>query len=272
MRYTLAKADLPGTIDQLAALNRISHAPVERLMAALGGVISSEAQVDEAVAALRPHPVLYEPFLRGFSTAAKPAPLVVRLVRALPRDVVAAGEIRRLAIAQMVRVHAYAEARRLWADAARPDAKDLVHSPDFSDSRRPPPFNWSLVANDTGAAERLPGGGISVDYFGRAPGPLVSQLLTLAPGRYVATLSYRTASGQPGMIGLSAGCADVPVALGEVPLLGKPGTDATVKLGFVVPAAGCEGQMLAVTGRAAEARDAQQTVLVRLDLEREAGQ
>lgn len=265
MRHAVGTGDLGRAIDQLAVLNRLNSAMVAQLMLALGKAIRTERQVDEAVAALKPHPELYRPFMTGFAGAGKPAALVVRLVPQLPASALADSEVRGLAIQQMVAAEAFAEARRLW-DAGS-GTRGLVHSPDFADVKAPPPFNWQLSANSTGAAERQPGGGVAVDYYGRSPGPLVAQLLTLAPGSYGATLRYRTDSGVPGALGLELRCTG-GVVLAQRPLEAKAGVDATARLDFAVPLAGCKGQTLSVVGRVQEARDPQAAVLTRLDVAR----
>ena len=264
MRHAVGTGDLKRAIEQLAVLNRLNSKLVGELMLALGKAIGSERQVDEAVAALRPHPELYRPFMTGFAAAEKPAALVVRLVPQLPSAALADREVRRLAIKEMVSAQAFAEARRLWGDATA--SRGLVHSPDFADTKAPPPFNWELAANSTGAAERQPQGGIAVDYYGRTPGSLVSQLLTLAPGTYTAMLRYRTDSGEPGALALQVGCAGGGAMLAQRPLEGRAGRETVMPLTFTVPPAGCRGQLLTVAGRVQEARDPQAVVLTRLDL------
>lgn len=266
MRHAVGTGDLKRAIDQLAVLNRLTSPMVAQLMLALGKAIRSEGQIDEAVAALKPHPELYRPFMTGFAGAGKPAALVVRLVPQLPPAALADPEVRRLAIQQMVAAEAFAEARRLWDTGS--SGRGLVHSPDFADTKAPPPFNWQLSANSTGAAERQPAGGVAVDYYGRAPGPLVTQLLTLPPGRYSATLRYRTDSGVPGALGLEFRCTGGGGALAQRPLDGKTGVDAAARIDFTIPPTGCKGQTLSVVGRVQEARDPQSAVLARVDVTR----
>ncbi|MGH6785621.1 MAG: hypothetical protein ACREBO_02225 [Novosphingobium sp.] len=269
MRHAVGAGDLKRAIDQLAVLDRLNSQMVAQLMLALGKAIRSERQVDEAVAALGPHPELYRPFMTGFAGAQKPASLVVRLVPQLPPAALADSEIRRLAVAEMVRAEAFAEARRLW-DAGS-GKRALVHSPDFADAKAPPPFNWELATDSTGAAERQAGGGISVDYYGRDPGPLVAQLLTLAPGSYTAALRYRTDSGAPGALGLQVRCAASDAPLAVRALDASAGADAVATIVFTVPAQGCRGQSLSVVGRVQEARDPQAALLTRLDVTRGTG-
>jgi len=209
--------------------------------------------------------------MRGFKLAQQPAELTVRLVSRLPKSALADPEVRRSAIDQMVEVRAFAEARALWGTGTG-KAAGPVHSPDFSDTKAPPPFNWTFVENTSGAAERDRGGGVLVDYYGRAPGLLVSQLLTLSPGTHTARLEYMTQGGTPGSTVLQLACAGSPDKLALIPLDGKPGAERTASLTFTVPAEGCGGQTLAIAGRVQERRDPQTLHAKRLDVVAGGGQ
>ncbi|MFM6933007.1 MAG: hypothetical protein ACKOUT_12280 [Novosphingobium sp.] len=263
MRHALGTGDLSGAVGHIAVLNRLTSGVTEQLMPGLGAAIGSEKQVDEAVAALAPHPELLEPFLKGFSAKPKPAALSSRLVQRLPRSSFADPEVRRQAVRLLISAQAFAQARALWG--AGVGAGGLVHSPDFSDRKAPPPFNWDLRANATGAAERDPAGGLAIEYFGRTPGPLVSQLLTLAPGTYQARLDYRTLGGTPGALGLQMACAGKDLRIFDQPMTGAAGSGQALMVTFTVPP-GCPGQLLAITGRAQESRDPQQALVQKLNV------
>ncbi len=261
MRHALGTGDLRGAVDHIAVLNRLNSGVNEQLMPGLGAAIRSEKQVDEAVAALAPHPELIEPFLRGFSAKAKPAALSTRLIQRLPSTSFADPAVRRQSIRLLISAQAFSQARQLWGGGT----SGLIHSPDFSDTSAPPPFNWDLRAKSTGAAERDPAGGLAIDYFGRAPGLLVSQLLTLTPGTYKARLDYRTLGGLPGALGLQLTCAGKDLRVFDQPLTGAAGSNQALMLTFTVPQ-GCPGQQLAIVGRAQESRDSQQVRVQRLDV------
>ncbi len=263
MRHALGTGDLNGAVGHIAVLNRLTNGVTEQLMPGLGAAIRSEQQVDEAVAALAPHPELLEPFLKGFSAKAKPAALSTRLVQRLPRSSFADPAVRRQAIRLLISAQAFTQARGLWGTGN--GSSGLIHSPDFSDTKAAPPFNWDLRADSTGAAERDPAGGLAIDYFGRTPGPLVSQLLTLAPGTYKARLDYRTTGGTPGALGLLMTCAGKNLRVFDQPLTGTAGASQALVVTFTVPQ-GCPGQQLAIAGRVQESRDSQQALVQKLDV------
>jgi len=264
MRHAVATGDLGGAIDQIAALNRLNGA-TEQLMLGVGQAINTPKLVDEAATALRPHPELFNPFLRGFTSARKPRDIAIRMVTSLPPSAMQDEVVRRMAIRELVRVQAFAEARRLWGSAVQ--SAGLVHSPDFTDTKAPPPFNWDVTADETGAAERIAGGGVSLDYFGRTPGPLVSQLLTLAPGSYRAKIVYRSESGTPGALGLQVRCVGQDANLIDRPLDARIGVNQALTVPFSV-SAGCAGQLLSLAGRVRETRESQQATVKSVEIER----
>jgi hypothetical protein len=268
LRHALGTNQLTPAIEQLAMLNRLNPGAIEQLMAALGQTIATERQAIDAVDALRPYPELYRPFLRGFLTAAKEPKLAIALVTRLPADTFTDPQVRSSAIQVMVRAQAFAAARALWGVGLGKDKGALVHSPEFADRRAPPPFNWALTVDETGAAEPGKAGGLDVIYYGRQPGTLVRQLLTLGPGTYTARVEYRTLSGQPGAIGLELRCAGADQAFALRPLDAKVEAEADAAVTFTVPAQGCSGQMLSLVGRALEERRQQEMTVRRLDVVR----
>jgi hypothetical protein len=94
-------------------------------------------------------------------------------------------------LAGLVEAGQYQKARAVWADVShvRLDPRTLIFDPDFSRSDAPPPFNWALTSSTVGLAERRPGGGLHVIYYGQEDGVLASQLLVLPPGAYRLTMS-----------------------------------------------------------------------------------
>lgn len=261
MRRAIAVGDLRGAVDQIAGLSQLNSEAAGVLLIGLGKALRSPAQLDEAMAGLKGHPELYKPFFGGFKQTPRDRALMTRAVAALPPAALADRELRAMAIDAMIDAGAFTQARAMWGAGKDGTGKGLVHSPDFADAKAPPPFNWELAVDETGAAERNPAGGLTVDYYGRRPGPLVSQLLTLRPGAYVATARYATLGGVPGALALGVACAGKGPVLASAPLAAKAGPEQVLRLSFTVPATGCGGQVIAVSGRVQEMRDAQQASL-----------
>jgi hypothetical protein len=265
LRHAVGTGNLTQAIEELAVMNRLTGGIADKLMPAVGMAVRDVRQASDAAAALGPHPELLESFLKGFAQSPKGPDVSIALVTRLPRTALFDPEVRDAAIAELVHAQAFTEARALWG-AGIGGGNGLVHSADFADSIASPPFNWALQENTSGVAERAKGGGLSVDYYGRVPGPLVSQLLTMPPGRFKAHIEYRTESGSPDALGLQLQCVGNDSLIFVQPLSAKPGLLQVLTVTFSVPVAGCKGQYLTVAGRVQESRDPQAVWVRRLDV------
>lgn len=270
LRHAVGAGNITEAIGEIAILTRLTSGATDKLMAAIGTSITNERQADDAVAALSSHPELFGPFLIGYAQGAKPAPLSVYLVTRLPRAALTDPHVRDIAVSLLISAQAFGEARKLWG--AAPGKAALINNPDFAKTTSHPPFDWTLFENATGVAERAPQGGLSVAYYGREPGVIASQLLTLAPGRYKARLEYRTEGGTPGALGMGIRCAGGANTLFNQPLSGKIGIVQFLTITFAVPAKGCTGQIVSISGRVQDSRDPQQATFRRLDVTQERAQ
>lgn len=268
LRHEIGAGNTAGAINEIGVLNRLSKGAADKMISGLGQAIRSEKQVDEAVGALKRHPELFAPFLAGFTKQTKPQALSVRMIGSIPKSALADPAVRELAVKELVRGGAFGEARRIWGGTSA--EANPVYSPDFTDAAAPPPFNWDVLANDTGVAERRPSGGLELDYYGRHPGPLVTQLVTLAPGAYQARIEYRTTSGSPGAIAVQLTCPNGGPTLLSQPLDAPVGRDQVLLVRFGIAQGACAGQQLTIGGRVQESRDAQQATVRRVTIERSA--
>lgn len=266
LRQLAMKGDLKGAFDQLAVLWRLNPALVEQVMDGLSGQINSPRRVDQALEALRGHDSLYLPFVTRMTGKNKPREIVDRLAERLPTSALSNPELRAALVRQLVDAGSFQRARQVWAGGLKRPSKGLVHSPDFTDADAPAPFNWKLEVNSTGSAERAKGGGLNVAYYDRAPGPLAAQILVLAPGSYRATIAYETLGGTVRTVKLQVTCRGTGAVLGEAWLAPRRSGQAPLVVPFTVPASGCAGQVLAVTGVASEERGEVQLAVSRIDV------
>lgn len=154
-------------------------------------------------------------------------------------------------------------ARQLWRQfaGAEGQADALIYDSEFRGLPGGPPFNWLYAANETGSAERSASGGLDVDFFGRRSGQLVSQLLTLAPGRYqLALRAEGSANGQGAQliwrIACRGGAGLLALPLGNVTFSPRDFSQS-----FAVPGSGCAAQTIELVGVAGEF-PAQQTARI----------
>jgi hypothetical protein len=212
------------------------------------------------------------PYIAAYARDPKNAPQLRALFRSDPnladstlatlaRDPANAGLVQSLAdvakapvtspwvaqmVASLIAAKDYARARQVWARNAHVEsaANATIFDPDFNNRVAPPPFAWSLTSSSVGLAERGPGGGLRVIYYGQEDGVLASQLLLLKPGRY--RLAMR-AGGDPSRarsLVWTLTCAGSATPFARFPL--DPG-EANRGWTFDVPA-GCPAQTIALSG------------------------
>ena len=266
LRQMAANGDLKGAFDQLAVFSRLNPGLVEAIMEAITARVGTVRQVDDAMAAIEGHDGLYLPFVNRMVGKRKSPEVVLHLSKKLPASVIAKPEIRRSVVRQLVDAGLYADARTLWQQGNSGKSSGLVHSPDFADRAAPPPFNWQLYVSSTGAAERARNGGLTISYYDRNPGFIATQLLTLAPGGYQAMADYEVLGGTADNVRLRVICQGSGTLLGESALIQrKPGINQ-LRVAFAVPASGCAGQLLAISGVATEDRGEKHLLIKRIDV------
>lgn len=148
------------------------------------------------------------------------------------------------------------EALAVWqgfADVKQREASKAVHDERFGGLPGAPPFGWSLLTNSAGLAERRAGGGLEVEYYGRADADLASQLLVLGPGRY--RLSVR-AEGEAieasSYLAWRILCHGSNAAIAEMPIKNLTFQQRVISADFAIPATGCSAQWLKLVGVPAE--------------------
>jgi hypothetical protein len=126
----------------------------------------------------------------------------------------------------------------------------LLYDPGFEGRPGGPPFNWEFASSNVGSAERARGSALSIEFFGRVSGPLVSQLLVLPPGRYRLAFEAE-GDAKDGSLKWRVGCRSGQTLV-EIPLRGLTFAPKPFAGEFAVPAGGCDGQWLRLEGVAAE--------------------
>lgn len=270
LRRALLQGDVKEAIAQIGMLDRLNREYAIALLGGVGRAINTTAQIDEANRALSERPSLYREVVRGFTAAAKPARLVAHLGTGLDgpalRDPAVTGPL----LDRLVELGEVDAAHSLWRRAGGDSqGAALLSDPAFSISGGRPPFAWNYAQSGSGVAERQPRGeGVFVDYYGRQPGALLRQLVTLAPGSYRLTVTYEPLGRAPGSLAVGVACASRSNQLATARLQGGAAAGRRkLALAFAVPA-GCRGQWIEFAGLPDEQRRGQQAIVYRADLAR----
>lgn len=268
MRRAIGAGDLTQAIGQLAMLNRLNDTIAIPLLRSIGRSAATIPAVTEATRALAVHPELFGDYISGFAATPKPAAVVVHLAESLPTEVLSNSRLKDALVARLVQDRHYGDARliAMGGSARGGAAADLV-DPGFAIKRPTPPFGWTYTQSETGVAERNGPGDVFVDYYGRNPGSLLEQLMTLTPGSYRVEMTYALDGPPTGTIALEVRCVN-----SYQPVLRSWPFDSSVKkrgaatILFTVPAEGCAAQSVALVGLPSDRRMAQQITVSRIDV------
>lgn len=266
LRSMAASGNLTGAFEQLDVLNRLSPVLVARAMDSIARLVSTPERMDLALKSLANHRSLYGPFVDGMVGKNKSSAILVRLANGLPPYILAMPTIRNSVVAQLVDAGEIALARSLWLRGIPSAPPGLVFSPDFSDRRTSPPFNWQMLAGPSGSAEFGRNGGLAVVYYDRSPGRLARQIVTLAPGRYRLSTEFKLLSGSADNVRLQVFCSGASKPLAEIPLFSNGAGAARSQATVVVPAQSCDGQELVVAGVIVDRRSETELDLRRVDI------
>jgi hypothetical protein len=165
-----------------------------------------------------------------------------------------APDWRRALLDSMVAKGDLARAYRLWALYAHlpPGTQPGIYDGNFQGLAGTPPFNWNFASSQMGVAEPDKRGALQVEYYGRTPGELASQLLALGPGRY--RLSFHAEGDlktEQHRLIWRVQCEKSKAVILELPLANITYTGRNVATDFSVPP-DCDGQWLRLMGEPTE--------------------
>ena len=240
---------------EIAVLNRLIAQAAQVLVPELARMISDPKTGNALIGLLRDDPAMRDAVLEKLASGGAEADLVLRVAQstgaggrsgpapawqsALLSKLVEKGDVQR--------------AHQLWrafAGASDADGRAAPYDGNFRGLPGPAPFNWQFLSGPAGVAERTQTQSLDVEYYGRQRAALASQLIVLQPGRY--RLSFRAegdATGQGSRLAWIVSCSGgTGVQLIEAPLERVGSTPKMIAAAFTVPASGCPGQWLRLTG------------------------
>ncbi|MEO6224502.1 MAG: hypothetical protein ABIO80_01425 [Sphingomicrobium sp.] len=238
--------DVRHGLTQIAMLSRLAPGGTVSLAPHVAAYARDRANWPRMRALFRSEPRLGEVALQVL--AGDPANTATILALAGPEQHGPAATWLRPLLSSLVGSSRYAEARAVWAGVsnARSTPGNLLFDPEFQDAGPPPPFNWELAASGLGLAERRPGGGLHLMFYGQDDGMLARQLLVLQPGSYRLTLRIQAGGSHSESLFWTVRCDKAGQELARVRM-----DQAARGWNFQVPA-GCPAQWLDLTGSAPE--------------------
>jgi hypothetical protein len=260
---------IPQAAEEITVLNRLIPAASDVLVPELAKFARDPATRPALVDVLSSDPGLRERVLTNLAMGGADPELVTGLAAAAGGGSGENQPWQEAMIASLVGRGEIARAYRIWSalPGVRPQEGGL-YDPRFQGLPGPPPFNWKLTAGNAGVAERGQGGGLQVEYYGRAPLELASQMLRLAPGRYrLAARVEGDASGEGARLAWRLQCAGGGAEIASLPLRGINYSPRVVGAEFTV-SPGCAVQTLRLDGTPSEFPEAQNVTVGEISISR----
>ena len=262
---------------EIAVLSRLIPAARQALVPELAKFAGNPRTRGSLASVLRSDPEMREEILNHLANSTGDPDLVLRLAETSGARIVPT-ETRpwqRSLLDTLVKKGEIERAYRLWArftGAAGPASGKGIYDGRFQGLPGSPPFNWEFVSSGAGIAEKAKGPAVQVEYYGRQPTTLATQLLMLKPGRYrFAFRAEGDATGDGSKVAWTLECLPGTPALLELPITKLTYAGKVIAGDFTVPTEGCSAQWLRLVGRSAEFPSAQSVTITDVQV-RSAGQ
>jgi hypothetical protein len=243
--------------EEIAVLNRLIPAASNLLVPELAKFARNASTRPALTQALRSDPRLAGRVLTHLASTGADPELVTGLAAAVPGHVNDDRPWQDALVASLVSAGDIDGAGTIWSGLPGVRRHEgLVYDPRFEGWPGPPPFNWKLTHDKGGVAERGQGGGLQVEFYGREPASLASQLIRLPPGSYrLAARVEGDASGERARLVWRIVCGG-KTEIASLPLRNVTYAPRVVAADFTVPG-GCGVQTLRLDGVASEFPEAQ---------------
>jgi hypothetical protein len=257
--------------EEIAVLNRLIPAASNLLVPELAKFARNPSTRPALTRALRSDPMLAGRVLTHLASTGAEPELVTSLAATVPVPVNGERPWQDAMVASLVSAGEIDRAATIWSRLPGVRRNEgLVYDPRFEGWPGPPPFNWKLTHEKAGVAERGQAGGLQVEFYGREPASLASQLIRLPPGSYrLAARVEGDASGERARLAWRVVCGGGNAELVSVALRNVTYAPRVVGADFTVPG-GCGVQTLRLDGVASEFPEAQSVTVTEIAI-RKAG-
>jgi hypothetical protein len=265
-RY-IRRSDIIAVTKEMGALSGIAPAASGVLIGELARMAQSPETVGPLEAALRKHPRFRDDLLQHLADKNADPDLILRVARNVPARAGASGP----APWQVKLVTSLAErgqiqrAYQLWRTffvPRAPEKKSGVYDGNFRGLAGGAPFGWHFPASPAGLAERTAAGTLQVDYYGRDPADLATQLLMLPPGEHRLTVrAGGEAEGEGSKLSWKVQCQPSKAEVADLVFRKLTYAPKVMAVNFTIPASGCSAQWLRLIGTAGEFPKAQNATI-----------
>lgn len=262
--YFRTRRIAPG-LAQVALLARLSPNGNQVVAPFVASYARDSANWPQIRAALRSQPNLQDEVLAALARNAANTDAVLALADGTNKR--SDAPWLKLLLQTLVNAGDYGRARAVWASVggAREDGS-LLYDPGFSNPTAPPPFNWSLGTSNVGLAERQPGGGLHLIFYGNNDGALAAQLLTLPAGSYRLQMRFAASPVHAETLRWSVRCDKATAPVSSVPIQQAAGAGWS----FTVPQ-NCPAQWLELGGSSGDVAQQAEATITGLTLTRGGG-
>lgn len=239
----LLQGDVESALRHADAAMRVSEKSRPTLYLLLASALASESMIQPVTKLLMQDPIWLPGFINYSIKAKLSLSNLARVVAALPEESASRSTGMQAALVRgLAETGEYSRARAFMDSVAAAPAEGLIRDGFFVRSGPYIPFDWNYVRGaELGASPVGPKGGLK--YFARSGsgGRVARQLVSLSPGRYVMQSEGRRLSlGTDGGATWTIACAAQP----SNPLLQLRMSDPKGEATFVVPAEGCDEQLI----------------------------
>jgi hypothetical protein len=269
-RYFLAedafqRGDALNGLKDIVILARLAPYGAASLAPYLGAYAVDRSTWPQLRSVLRKNPELAAATLQSLARDPANADVTLALAEGPERD--PRSPWIHVLLSSLVDAGEYGKAYSVWTKLShiRPNPRNSIFDPAFSRSDAPPPFNWTLTSSTIGLAERRPGGGLHVIYYGREDGALASQLLVLPPGAYRLTMRAGGDLGAAQPLQWRLTCVNSKAEIAAAPFAAVAGRGLAITVGGE-----CGAQQLQLVGSSSDLPRQVDVTINQLTLTREA--
>ncbi len=255
-RY-IRRSDITAATQEMTALSGIAPGAGGVLIGELARLAKSPESISALESALRKHPRFRDELLQNLASNNADPDLILRIARNVPAHPGAGpapwqGQLV-TSLAERGQIQRAYELWRTFFVPRAPEKKSGVYDGGFQGLPGGAPFGWHFAPSPAGLAERTGAKTLQVDYYGRDPAELASQMLLLPPGKHRLLIRAQgDAEGEGSKLSWKVQCHPSKAEVADLTLRKLTYAAKVMTVNFTVPPSGCSAQWLRLIGTPGE--------------------